>query len=139
DDDDDDDDCYARSVDIDIPSVPADVYNISHVAISIRDLLTFVAELDKENAERLLALRDAYYGGDDIFDYVAGAYENINATMTPEERAVARFERAKGREQREAARAALDPIGPVPDRFAHWKPFNAERRALEAEREALDE
>lgn len=140
---DDDDDCYARSVTIDIPPAQAELYGISSVTLSIRDVISLVAQRDAIRSGRLLALRDACYGGDQEDDYAACADDHhVNPTMTSEERSMARFERAKGKDKREEARIALeaaeDPIGPVPDKFSHWKPFNAERWALEAEREALD-
>ena len=107
-DEEDDPDDYERSWTVVIPRVLADIYDIAYLTVPIRSVLKLVADANPRDAHRILALRDAYYGGDSESDYECYATENINRTMTHEERAMVKAARAKGFEEREAARVAFE-------------------------------
>ena len=138
------DDDYPRSVTAVIPHKIADVYNTATVTVSIRALLTLAALHNPKDAERLLALRDAHYGGDMEEDYFIQGSENlINRTMSSGERGIAKAVRAKGFDEREAKRllleaeAALPRAPEEPLSYDSWHPFCEERMELAVEFEAL--
>ncbi|EHK53638.1 hypothetical protein [Allomesorhizobium alhagi] len=136
--DDDEDLYYERAVTIEVPDDAADIHDISYISVPIRDVLTWFAENNPEVAERVLQLRDDFFAGDREQDYGHYVSPSTRRFMTPEERAVARVARSKGREARAAQRAALEADSEAYDEAERmmWRPFKKEREALEREREA---
>ncbi|MDW9812834.1 hypothetical protein [Sinorhizobium meliloti] len=127
---------YERTVIILFPQDAGDVHDISSLTVSVCDILTWFAAHNEAERERIIQLRDDFYGGDSEFDR-GYEIEPSRVLLTAEQRAEARVSRAETR----ARRAAMRVKWKIDDHEAHireiavWVPFLEEKASLEAERE----
>jgi hypothetical protein len=131
-------DCHEREIIVALPKEASAIYNAGYISIPIRDVLTWCADRLPGDAERLLALRDDFYGGNDEFDYNGIHIEQTHGLITPEMRARLAVERRRGRPARdEAARALQAEMATEVELNKNiWGPFLEEGRRLEMRREA---
>src|SRR5690606_34245942 len=113
------------------------IHGISHMHISVRNLLTWFVMHNPSEQARIVALRDDFYAGDSEDDYSYQIDPGDDPSVTAEDRALARAARMETRAERDEARAEITAEYEAGDRIERevWAPFLADRRVLEAERE----
>lgn len=84
---------YPRVLRFNLPEEAKEEFKTGDYEISYRAFLTWAAENDPVNAPKLLAIRDAYYGGDNYDDHVLGFGELGPLSLTMRDRAMLRRER----------------------------------------------
>jgi hypothetical protein len=138
DDDDDVDTRYEREILIHFPPEASIVHNVEYIAIPIRNVLTWFGEAHPEDAERLLRLRDDFYGGDDDLDY-GHEVEHSHIFVSPQVQAEITLNRQRTLPKRLKARAEIEAEMRSEEK-SHtilWEPFLKERRAVEERHKRL--
>lgn len=141
--DDEDDYCsdepaYERTITIEFPPECSSYPGAQSLTVSIRDLLSWCADLgsvnDREKAKRI---RDIFYAGDHPDDYETHLF-HTDGTCSQEERALARWELEQGQAERRRRKAEFGAEDQQyqSDEKRVWQPFRAEKAALDAVQEA---
>lgn len=134
----DDESAYERTITVEFPPECSRYPGAQSATISIRDLLSWYAELGPVNdREKAKQIRDAFYAGDHEDDYEIGFFHTAGA-WTPEERALVRWDLEQGQAERQRRKAEFDAGDQQyqSNEERLWQPFLAEKAAIDAEEEA---
>lgn len=137
---DDEKDDYSRTVSIDLAQDAADLHEIYRINASIGSILGWLAATAKpEDAAKLLAIKNDFYSGEPEDDAEWSYYGGFNPDVSWERLAELKLERRRIVSERARARAKLvgQPVSEGDREAAHWEHFQAERAAVDVEREII--
>jgi len=130
---------YPRTVTIEFPPICSRYPGVQSLTVSIRDLLSWYAQhASTGDRSTLEQIRDLFYGGDDDEDYETGL-ARTDGMVSPEERAIARWELERGKVERIRKMAKLETEGLecITENERFWAPVLAEKLQLDAWQETL--
>jgi hypothetical protein len=134
-------DDYERHAVIELPVMAGYEYHAALLSVPIKKILEWLAEWDPSEADVLLGIRDDFFSGDHEDDY-SWMIDPPMFFPSMEDRAVLRAARAAHKTARDLERARLEreeherlsnEEADLNAQRAMWRPFAAERLAVEAE------